>query len=48
MENGDGKFEYQGYKVPLVIKLVWAALIIWLIVYLIRYMGPDLQMWLNR
>ncbi len=48
MENGDGKFEYKSHKIPLVIKFVWTVLIIWLIVYLILYMAPDLKIWLNK
>ncbi|MFZ8934911.1 MAG: hypothetical protein ACO20H_09595 [Bacteriovoracaceae bacterium] len=48
MENGDGKFEYQGHKIPLVIKIVWSILIVWLIVYLVSYLGPDLKIWLNK
>lgn len=47
MENEDGKFEYKGNKIPLVIKIVWTVLIIWVVSYLIAYALPDIKAWLN-
>lgn len=38
---------YVGNHIPIFIKLVWAILIIWIIIYLITYALPDLQVWLK-
>lgn len=47
IENSDGKFEYVGNKIPLFIKIVWAILVVWLVIYLTLFAFPDLKNWLS-
>ena len=42
------KNEYQGNTIPLVIKILWAMLVVWIFYYLIKYMIPDLREWMNK
>lgn len=42
------KLEYQGYKIPFVIKLAWVLLIVWIITYSILHVLPDLALWLSK
>ena len=48
MENEDGKFEYKGNQIPLVIKIVWVIFFSFLTIYLASYMVPDLKNWLGN
>ena len=47
-ENDVPKNEYRGHAIPVVIKLVWAILIIWGLYYSFKFAVPDLQEWLSK
>lgn len=38
----------EGHAVPLFIKFAWSVLIIWGIIYLIKFGLPDLKVWISR
>jgi len=40
--------QYQGNSFPRVLRLVWTILLIFCVVYLVRYMLPDLRIWLAK
>ena len=42
----DEKKIYQGHKIPLFVKLAWFTFILWMIIYLIIFLIPDLKQWI--
>lgn len=40
--------KYRGNDVPRILRFAWTALIIFSIFYLIKYMVPDLEIWLSK
>ena len=38
----------EGHSIPLFIRLVWPTFLILGTIYLVRFMWPDLQLWLNK
>ncbi len=52
MDKTDEKREvdhlvYEGYRVPNFIRLAWTLLIVFIFVYLLIHMWPDLKLWLG-
>lgn len=53
MVNDDSKqekdyLEYTGNNVPKFLRFFWTVFIVFMFVYLIRYMYPDLIDWMNK
>lgn len=39
---------YRGNNVPRILRFAWTALVIFSVFYLIKYMVPDLRVWLSK
>lgn len=39
---------YRGNNVPRILRFAWTALVIFSIFYLVKYMVPDLRVWLAK
>ncbi|MEZ4815444.1 MAG: hypothetical protein R3A80_09610 [Bdellovibrionota bacterium] len=42
------RLKYRGNQIPLFIKFVWVAIVIYTVAYLSMYMWPDLKIWINK
>ncbi len=40
--------KYVGWKIPAALKYIWIILIVWAVVYIVKYVVPDLLIWLNK
>lgn len=48
MSNEKEFLQYQGSKIPRVIRFVWTILIAFSLYYLMKYALPDLKLWLQK
>jgi hypothetical protein len=42
------ELRYRGNQVPRIIRFAWTALAIFSVIYLARYMWPDLMEWIKK
>ena len=47
-EEAEERSVYLGNSVPKVLRWIYAAFLAWMVVYLAKYMVPDLIQWLKR
>ena len=42
------QLRYRGNNVPRWLRFVWTVFAVFAVIYLLRYMGPDLKVWLLK